>query len=220
MSTCRHPGCDYQHGLVAGYCSDHLLEPHRRWAFDIAYEAIHKHGALQKEGELMEFLGVVRDRQPTGILEIGSYRGGLTWAMRQVVPDAFIVTVDNRTMPPPTLTVASDIHVDGDSGSEDVVDEVWRLFEGQDLDLLFIDGDHSYEAVKRDYHAYAGTVEPGGLIAIHDVSVPHENTAAHDVIRFWNEIRYGRPHATIFHPAGDGFWTTVSDWGGIGCLIA
>lgn len=35
--------------------------------------------------------------------------------------------------------------------------------------LLFIDGDHSYEASKQDFEAWSPHVVPGGVIALHDV---------------------------------------------------
>lgn len=35
--------------------------------------------------------------------------------------------------------------------------------------LLFIDGDHSYEASKRDFDQWSPHVVPGGLIALHDI---------------------------------------------------
>jgi predicted O-methyltransferase YrrM len=37
-----------------------------------------------------------------------------------------------------------------------------------DIDLLFIDAGHSYEAVKADYEAWRGFVPAGGFIAFHD----------------------------------------------------
>jgi len=40
------------------------------------------------------------------------------------------------------------------------------------LDLLFIDGDHSYEGCKSDIQAWGGFVRPGGWIAFHDSSEP------------------------------------------------
>jgi len=38
------------------------------------------------------------------------------------------------------------------------------------LDVLFIDGLHSYEGLKSDLTNYHGLVVPGGLILVHDVS--------------------------------------------------
>jgi predicted O-methyltransferase YrrM len=36
------------------------------------------------------------------------------------------------------------------------------------LELLFIDGDHSYEAVREDFDAWVGRVVEGGFVALHD----------------------------------------------------
>jgi predicted O-methyltransferase YrrM len=42
--------------------------------------------------------------------------------------------------------------------------KTWR----GEFDFLFIDADHSYEAVKRDWETWAPFAAPGGLIALHD----------------------------------------------------
>jgi hypothetical protein len=41
----------------------------------------------------------------------------------------------------------------------------WR---GHNLDLLFIDGDHTDEAVRRDWDLFSSCVRPGGHVAFHD----------------------------------------------------
>ena len=38
------------------------------------------------------------------------------------------------------------------------------------IDLLFIDGNHAYEAVRRDFTEWSPFVKPGGYIVMHDVS--------------------------------------------------
>lgn len=37
------------------------------------------------------------------------------------------------------------------------------------IDLLFLDGDHGYDAVKRDFLDWAPKIRPGGWLAMHDV---------------------------------------------------
>jgi predicted O-methyltransferase YrrM len=39
----------------------------------------------------------------------------------------------------------------------------------QPIDLLFLDGDHSYEAVRQDFEDWAPKIRPGGFLALHDV---------------------------------------------------
>ncbi|WP_276480584.1 class I SAM-dependent methyltransferase [Paraflavitalea pollutisoli] len=39
-------------------------------------------------------------------------------------------------------------------------------------DFIFIDGDHSYDGIKKDWEQYSLKVRPGGIIALHDTTVP------------------------------------------------
>lgn len=65
------------------------------------------------------------------------------------------------------------------------------------IDLIFIDGDHSYDACRADIHAWAPFVKPGGVIAFHDFG-----SRAEGVTRaIFEEIRAGR-FAEILGVAG------------------
>jgi MMP 1-O-methyltransferase len=46
-------------------------------------------------------------------------------------------------------------------------------YAGPPIDLLYIDGDHVYEAVRADFESWRRKVRPGGLIAFHDVDDRH-----------------------------------------------
>lgn len=48
--------------------------------------------------------------------------------------------------------------------SQNVVDSI----ENNSLHFIFIDGDHTYEAVKRDYELYYPKVKKGGMMFFHD----------------------------------------------------
>lgn len=44
------------------------------------------------------------------------------------------------------------------------------ILDGKQVGLAFIDGDHSYEAVKHDIHACYQVLKPWGILAVHDYS--------------------------------------------------
>ena len=75
------------------------------------------------------------------------------------------------------------------------------------VDLLFIDGDHSYAGVMQDFLDYRPFVRRGGAVAFHDISDTAINRAEGcRVARFWNELR---GHKLEFRELAAG-------WGGIG----
>lgn len=51
------------------------------------------------------------------------------------------------------------------------------------IDFLFIDGNHAYEAVRKDFEDWSPKVKPGGYIAFHDVSFNNLNTGPQRLIR-------------------------------------
>jgi hypothetical protein len=54
----------------------------------------------------------------------------------------------------------------------------YNFFVRQDIkiDLLFIDGDHSYEGVKKDFDLYSKILNDNGIIIIHDTDSDYEKT--------------------------------------------
>lgn len=54
----------------------------------------------------------------------------------------------------------------------------YGFFIRQDIkiDLLFIDGDHSYEGVKKDFDLYSTIMSPKGVIILHDTDEEYEET--------------------------------------------
>jgi hypothetical protein len=45
---------------------------------------------------------------------------------------------------------------------------LWRDEGREDVEFLFIDGDHSFEGISADWNAWSGLVARGGLVALHD----------------------------------------------------
>ncbi len=59
-------------------------------------------------------------------------------------------------------------------------EEAVKNWEGP-VRLLFIDGDHSFEAAKLDFDSWTPFVPPGGIVTMHDVGI------FEGVTRFYNE---------------------------------
>jgi predicted O-methyltransferase YrrM len=57
------------------------------------------------------------------------------------------------------------------------------------MDFLFIDGDHSYDGVKKDFEMYNSLVRNGGIIAFHDITPNGLPELTGGVPQFWREIK-------------------------------
>jgi hypothetical protein len=64
-----------------------------------------------------------------------------------------------------------------------------------ELDFLFIDGNHMYEYVKKDFEMYSPLVKKGGIIALHDIAENEEG----GVFNYWNELKKNYKHHEILH---------------------
>jgi predicted O-methyltransferase YrrM len=53
---------------------------------------------------------------------------------------------------------------------------------GLTCDLLFVDGDHSYEAVVTDLRAWLPGLKPGGVLAMHDIDAPPVRQAFDEIV--------------------------------------
>jgi len=58
-------------------------------------------------------------------------------------------------------------------------------FSDESIDLLHIDGLHTYEAVSEDFHNWYPKVKPGGIILFHDIQARMMDFGAW---KFWEEI--------------------------------
>lgn len=60
------------------------------------------------------------------------------------------------------------IRIAADSHDKSTLEQVNKLAKGDEIDLLFIDGDHSYGGALLDLNLWTPLVKVGGKVAIHD----------------------------------------------------
>lgn len=179
----------------------------------IAREAVETFGALQKVGELAGLLALLVDHEPQVVVEIGSDHGGTLWAWQQLPSVRRVLAVDlplggfhsGRSLDTHGVEV-----VYGDSHKDETLAELADLLADDRVDLLFIDGDHTFEGVRSDFVMYSPLVRPGGLVGFHDI-LTHPNMPYVAVDILWRQLAQERlPLEEII--------TDPPTWGGIGVL--
>jgi predicted O-methyltransferase YrrM len=172
---------------------------------------------VQVASELNRFAEIVAAICPKRVLELGTLQGGTLCILARLSdPRATIISVDLpggkfgggpsrlRSLVSHTFgKLFQRLHlIRGDSHSEEVVATVRDITRS--LDVLFIDGDHTYEGVKHDFVSYAPLVHPGGIVAFHDIA-EHPEQAGGDVPRFWDEVKTSYRHEEIIENREQGF---------------
>lgn len=139
------------------------------------------------------------------IAEIGRFRGGSTVVLASAMPaDAELWSYDLHVKLPGEVSgadldreLAAALDRLGLGGRVHLVvgDAATAEPPPRPCDLVFVDGDHTYAGVRRDYEAWAPRVGPGGTIAFHDAggATPHE-----EVMRLVAEV-----DRETFEPAGE-----------------
>lgn len=147
----------------------------------------------QNSFEFTAFLLFLKDRFPGGMnnyAEIGSAAGGFIRAISEFVGFKSAISIDDgkwrHDMWSTNLNKINSpvLRYDGDSHSETC--RRWlELHLTDHVDLFFIDGDHSYEGIKKDIALVTSLVKPGTLIGFHDIvcdRVPGVGKAYREVV--------------------------------------
>jgi len=179
---------------------------------------------LQVREELLVLADIVGKLRPKVVLEIGTARGGTLCVLSRLAdPNATIVSVDlpsgqfgggYKWFHIPIFKRfprrGQKLHLlRGDSHGPEMLRAVREVLGQRTLDLLFIDGDHSYDGVKQDFEKYMPLVTQGGMVVLHDIA-PHVLESC-QVARFWNELKTRYKTQEIIENQQQG-------WAGIGLV--
>ena len=178
----------------------------------------------QIKEEILELLKILEKKKPKIILEIGTANGGTLFLFSRIAPkNATIISIDlpqgkfGGGYPKWKTLLYKSFTKDNqkiyllreDSHQLSTLEKVKDILKGQKIDFLFIDGDHSYEGVKKDFEMYSNLVE-GGVIALHDI-VHHPYIPDCQVEKLWKEIKQKYKTKEII-------FSSNQTWAGIGVI--
>ncbi len=160
---------------------------------------------------------LIANIKPKRIVELGTHYGTSLWSFAQSVKDQQIDTEINAVD-----TWKGEKHAGfyGEKVFETVkqiknecypklkinlirktFDEAVSDFADGSIDILHIDGLHTYEGVKHDYEAWKNKVKDDGIILFHDVFVKENDFG---VYRLWDELKKNHSFIEFSHSYGLG----------------
>ncbi len=177
-------------------------------------EIVNKSRSSQNKKELFSLLSVVSEANPKTIIEIGSWRGylleTLDSAFNKVSEPIFLLGVEkDASSVAPEMADKFKIIIE-DSQQTNTLLYLKKLLGNKKIDLLLIDGDHRYSAVKQDFESFSPLVRKGGFVAFHDIKLTGKKwrDSGVEVSKLWLEIRNtGQRYYEFYDQDGQGTGT-------------
>lgn len=125
------------------------------------------------------------------VVEIGTARGGTLYVWSRYFRPERIVSIDvnhsrKQTAFFDAFTPPETTYITASSYDPETVERVREALGGETIDFLFIDGDHRYSAVKRDFESYSPLVRTGGWICLDDIQ--ETDRPGVEVHLLWEEL--------------------------------
>jgi len=180
---------------------------------------------MQIKSEISSLMKVIEKEKPKILMEIGTARGGTLFLFSRVMPKGSVIfSLDLPKghfgggypffkIPLYKLFAKNEQKINlirANSHLGQSLKIIKRLLNNKKIDFLYIDGDHTYDGVKKDFGLYAPLVRRGGSIAFHDIN-KHRTVPTCQVDKLWNEIKTKYNSKELIENKNEG-------WGGIGIL--
>jgi predicted O-methyltransferase YrrM len=164
---------------------------------------------MQSPWEVLQFFNRIKelDFEPSTFLEIGNYDGVNAYILSRALPkDCNLYMMDIVDKPECAETVTElkrqgyiVKQIIGDSHDAKIKDLLLKLLpdDYKRIDILFIDGDHSYAGVRKDFETYYPWVQDGGIIGFHDIIKPETSKSNKEPVgvrTFWTELKKQYPN--------------------------
>lgn len=167
---------------------------------------------------------VIREIAPRIFVELGTHTGNSYFAFCQSVAEAGLATrcyaVDTWQGDAHSGEYGNEVFAKVDAYNSThfgsfsqllrmTFDQAVNSFHDESIELLHIDGLHTYEAVRHDFETWLPKLTPGAVIIFHDTNIYERGFG---VWRFWEELQSRYPqHLSFFHSCGLGVVQLVSD---------
>lgn len=171
------------------------------------------------EGHILFADMLVRGVRPRLLVELGTHTGVSFFAFCEAVRAAWLPTrciaVDTWKGDEQAGFYGEEVYADVAAHAEAhypliatlmrmPFDEALASMDEASIDILHIDGLHTYDAVRHDFDAWLPKVRPGGIVLLHDVAEQREGFG---VWKLWLEIAPLSPETCRFpHSHGLGVW--------------
>jgi glycosyltransferase involved in cell wall biosynthesis/cephalosporin hydroxylase len=169
---------------------------------------LRRNSTMQIPMEIENLQLTVAKSNPKVILEIGTANGGTIARWFEIPSVQTIFSVDlavgihgGAGFEERTYVISDCIEqanqckkiffpINGDSRHPYLINRIRELLNGQKIDFLFIDGDHTYNGVKGDFEVYKEFIHENTLIGFHDIidSQFHRDEGCF-VANFWDELK-------------------------------
>lgn len=190
----------------------------------------HKWRPMQHQQEIIEFINVALSNLPQSnnivFLEIGVLKGGnfvfIGDMLKRFYANVYGIGID---LPGIIKYAGNDVNPEeevlalhptfkyniiiGNSQHQHVIKKTKHLLCGKNIDILFIDGDHSYNGCMSDFNNYSPMVRKNGIIGFHDIGEQRFDVRT----KVWPKIQsqYKKTWEFVFKPGHFGIGVIVKD---------